>query len=37
MTGELTHTISKERMAPDLMICLNTHPTRSVTDWKVKW
>ena len=37
MTGEPTHTTSKERMAPELMFSFEHTPKLSIIDLKVKW
>ena len=37
MTGEPTHTSSKERMAPELMFSFEHMPQLSIIDSKVKW
>ena len=37
MTGEPTHTTSKERMEPELMFSSERVPQLSSTDLKVKW
>ena len=37
MTGEPTHTASKERMAPELMLSSERTLQLSITDSKVKW
>ena len=37
MTGELAHTTSKKKMAPELMFSSERVPQLSITDSKVKW
>ena len=37
MTDEPTFTISKERMAPELMFSSECAPQLTITDSKVKW
>ena len=37
MTGEPTHTTSKERMATEVMFLTERVPQKSITDLKVKW